>query len=97
MEDLEASNNILFANDTDWPIPIGENAKYKCKSNHFFESNKQTEIDIECEDGNVLDWPDPWPNCVTHIVCPDEPPTPGANMSNNYVPSHTYKNADKVT
>ena len=97
MEDKEATNFIEFENNT-WPIAVGNFAKYVCKTDLYLDSNKATFINIECLDGNTFDWPDPWPNCVTHIECTEEPPPkPGDRMKYNYKPSQTYKNDEKIT
>ena len=55
----------------------------------------KTSIWIECKDNNTFDWPDPWPECVDHTLCPETPPAqPG--MSSDHDDTKEYQNDDTV-
>ncbi len=83
------------------PIFEGDTITYHCPTGNFLDTdNDLTSITVACGEDGKMQWPDPKPNCIDFLPCPDEPITPDASLnmilSPDYDPAHEYVTDETV-
>ena len=92
---IGSTNNMYNVSAQD-RVAMGSYLRYNCKSNFYIQNNTvlktsaSTSARVYCEDG-FFGYPNPWPECVDDIQCPDPGSTNELIRTNKTQPfNYTY-------